>query len=61
MSNSKYLRCEFKGKNAPKMEKLDKVYKPQNWKKEKKRKTKHWFRGICVFTLNKLWKNMLWN
>jgi hypothetical protein len=43
-------------KNAQKM---DKVYKLQNW--EKKKKKTLWYRGIYVCTLNKLWKNMLWN
>jgi hypothetical protein len=33
------------------MEKIDKIYKPQNWKKRKKEK--HWYRGIymCVCAL----------
>jgi hypothetical protein len=49
-------------KNAHEMEKINKVYKPQNWKKkEREKKKKHWYRGIYVCTLNKIWKNMLWN
>ncbi len=38
------------------MEKIDKIYKPQNWKKRKKEKV---VQGcIYVFTLNKVWKNL---
>jgi hypothetical protein len=50
-----FLRVWIQEKN----EKNDKVYKPQNWKR--KGKKKHWYKGICVCALNKLWKNMLWN
>jgi hypothetical protein len=35
-------------KNDQKMEKINKIYKPQNWKKQKK----HWYRGIYMWALS---------
>jgi hypothetical protein len=46
-------------KKAQQMEILVKVYKPQNFKKKRKKKI-HWYRGVYVCTLDKLWKKMLW-
>ncbi len=48
-------------KNAQKMEKMDNVYKLQNWEKKKKKKKTLVQRYIYVCTLNKWSKNMLWN
>ncbi len=39
---------------------MEKLTKFTNHKIEKRRKgKKHWYRGIYVCTLNKIWKNML--
>jgi len=47
-------------KNDQKVERIDKIYKPQNCERKRKRNT-----GtevyIYVCTLNKVWENMLWN
>jgi hypothetical protein len=37
---------------------------PTKWNNNKNNKfknKKHWYRGICVCTLNKVWENKLWN
>ncbi len=39
------------------MEKIEKNYKPQNWKKREKKPLVQKYIYVC--TVNKVWKNML--
>jgi len=38
--------------------KIDNIYKPQNWKKRRRKKNTGKEVYICVCTLNNIWKNM---
>jgi hypothetical protein len=49
-----FQECEFEKNMLPKWKNVTKF---TNCKIERKRKRKHWYRGICVCNLNKLWKN----
>jgi len=44
-----FISVNSRKKNDQKMEKIDKIYKAQNW--EKKEKKKHWYRGIYMCAL----------
>jgi hypothetical protein len=53
-----FLIVRIREKNDKKMEKIDNIYKPQNWKKRRRKKNTGKEVYICVCTLNNVWKNM---